>query len=408
MRAWVRERLPDLVDIYREFHARPELSLEERDTAARMAALWNEAGCEVTTGVGGHGVVALLRNGDRPVVMLRTELDALPVTERTGLTYASRVRVQEAGGEETGVMHACGHDLHMTTLVGVARFLATHRDAWKGTVMFVGQPAEEKLLGAAAMLEDGLFTRFPRPDHALALHCDATLAAGRVGVRPGIFLANTDTVEIVVLGRGGHGAYPDKAIDPIVQATELVMSLQSLVSREVPPVEPAVVTVGAIHGGTRANIIADECRLLITVRSLSDSVRTLLLEGIERKARAIAAASNAPHPTVTVTRGVPAVVNDRALTARIEQAMVDAIGAAQVVPAEQTMGGEDFALYGRAGVPSVMFRLGTVAPRRLAEFRDTATVPPSLHSALFYPDAEPALETGVVAMTAAALAVLRE
>jgi amidohydrolase len=407
VRDWARAEIPALVEIYREFHAHPELSLQERDTAARLASLLEAAGCEVTTGVGGHGIVAVLRNGDRPVVMLRTELDALPVTEQTGLPFASQVKASDAGGTETGVMHACGHDIHMTTLVGAARFLAAHRDAWQGCVVFVGQPAEEKVLGAKAMLEDGLFTRFPRPEHALALHCDAGLAAGRVGISPGFVLANTDSVEIVVRGRGGHGAYPDKTVDPIVQAAELVLSLQALVSREVLPTEPAVVTVGAIHGGTRPNIIGDECRLQVTVRCYSDAVRSLLLEGIERKALAIATAYRAPAPTVTVIPGVPAVENDPQLTERIEEVFVRVLGAGQVEPAEKSLGGEDFALFGRAGVPSLMFRLGTIAPARLARYREAGDGPPALHSALFYPDPEPTLLTGVVALTEAALALLR-
>jgi amidohydrolase len=412
LRRWAGAELPKLVGVYREFHARPELSGQERETAARLAALWREAGWDVTERVGGHGVVAVLGNGPGPTVMLRCDLDGLPVRERTGLPYASTVTTQDGGGEdgggeETGAMHACGHDIHMTTLVGVARFLAAHRDAWRGTAMLVGQPAEEILVGAQAMLDDGLFTRFPRPDVAIAQHVDASLAAGTVGLRAGFTLANSDTVEVTVRGRGGHGASPHTTIDPIVQAAELVLALQTLVSREVPPIEPAVLTVGSIHGGTRPNIIGDSCRLEITVRSYDDAVRELLLRGIERKAKAVAAGAGAPEPTIVVGRGTPAVENDAALTARIEGVFRGLFGGARVVPAEQAMGAEDFSRYGRAGVPILMFRLGSVTAARLDGYRTRGERPPSLHSAVYYPDAEPTLETGVVAMTAAALELLR-
>ena len=407
VRSWTLAELPSLVETYRAFHAHPELSQHEKETAARLAALWREAGCEVTEAVGGHGVVALLRNGAGPTVMLRTDLDGLPVTEQTGLPYASQVRALDASGSEVGVMHACGHDIHMTTLVGVARFLAKHKNLWSGTAMLVGQPAEETLVGAQAMLDAGLFTRFPKPDFALAEHCDASLAAGKVGIRAGCTLANSDTVDIVMRGRGGHGAYPHTAIDPIVQAAELVLALQTLVSREVPPTEPAVITVGAIHGGTKHNIIGDSCHLQATVRSYSDNVREMLLRGIERKAQAIATGAKAPEPTVTVGTGTPALENDARLTARIEDVFRGVFGNARVVPAEQSMGAEDFSRYGRAGVPLLMFRLGTVAAKQVDHYRDLSQQPPSLHSPLFYPDPEPTLETGVVAMTSAALELLR-
>ena len=407
VRAWARAELPALVETYRNFHAHPELSQQEKETAARLATFWREAGWEVTEQVGGHGVVALLRNGAGPTVMLRTDLDGLPVTEQTGLPYASQVKVPDASGSEVGVMHACGHDIHMTTLVGVARFLAGHKDLWHGTALLIGQPAEETLVGAQAMLDDGLFKRFPKPDFALAEHCDASLAAGQVGIRAGFTLANSDTVDITVRGRGGHGAYPHTTVDPIVQAAELVLALQTLVSREVPPTEPAVITVGAIHGGTKHNIIGDSCHLQATVRSYSDNVRELLLRGIERKAKAIAAGAKAPEPTITVGTGTPALENDARLTARVEDVFRGVFGGARVVPAEQSMGAEDFSRYGRAGGPVLMFRLGTVTAARLEQYRDLGQTPPSLHSPLFYPDPEPTLETGVVAMTSAALELLR-
>jgi hippurate hydrolase len=407
LRAWARAHLAELVDVYREFHAHPELSQQEVRTAARLAELWRAAGCEVTERVGGHGVVAVIRNGPGPTVMLRTDLDGLPVTERTDLPYASRETAAAAGGGQSGVMHACGHDVHMTALVGVARFLAAHKDRWRGTALLVGQPAEETLIGAQAMLDDGLFTRFPRPDVAVAQHCDAALAAGKIGIRAGFTLANSDTVDITVHGRGGHGAYPHMTLDPIVQAAELVVALQTLVSREVAPTEAAVVTVGSIHGGTKHNIIGDSCHLQLTVRSYSPAVRAHLLEGIERKAKAVAASARAPEPTVIVGTGTPALENDAELTARVEAAIRRVLGGGSVEPAEQSMGAEDFSRYGVAGVPILMYRLGTVAAPRLEAARQRGEPLPALHSAEFHPDAEPTLETGVVALGTAAVELLR-
>jgi hippurate hydrolase len=395
-----------VLELYVQLHARPELSKAERETAARLAEEWRKAGFTVTTGVGGHGVVGVLANGAGPTLMLRTDLDGLPVVERTGLPYASRVTARDAQGNEVGVMHACGHDMHMACLTGAARCLAAHRDRWSGTLLLVGQPAEEVVSGAQAMLADGLFTRFPRPDLAVALHCDAALAAGRVACRPGFALANTDTVDVTLHGKGGHGAYPHMTIDPIVEAAQFILALQTIVSREVSPVEPAVVTVGAIRGGTKHNIIGDRCDLQLTVRSYDDAVRGRLLEAIGRKARGIAAACGAPEPTVTVTEGTPAVFNDPALNGRLVAALERGLGATNVGEAERSLGGEDFSRYQKAGVPAVMFRLGTVAQGRLDVMRGRGQDPPSLHSADFHPDPEPTLETGVVSLVAAAIELL--
>jgi len=403
---WAGENLENLTQLYRQFHAEPELSFAERETAARLAEQWKAAGAEVTTGVGGHGVVGLLRNGDGPTLMLRTDLDALPVVEETGLAYASQVRTTDSSGGEVGVMHACGHDMHMTNLVGVARYLATHRDQWRGTVMLVGQPAEERGAGAKAMLADGLFTRFARPDFALALHVDATLAAGKVAYRAGYSLANVDSVDITVLGKGGHGAYPHTTIDPVVQAAELVLALQTIISREVKPIEPVVITVGSIHAGTKHNIIPDECQLQVTVRSYSDEVRKQLHEAIGRKARAVAAAHRAPQPVVKISEGTPSLFNDPQLARRVATALRKAVGEENVGQAEPSMGGEDFSRYGLEGVPIVMFRLGSVEAPRLARYEQLGQEPPSLHSPLYYPDPELTLRTGITAMTHAALHLL--
>jgi hippurate hydrolase len=404
---WVDKHLASLVGVYREFHQHPELSLSEQWTAGRLADELQQAGFEVTRQVGGHGVVALLRNGSGPTVMVRADLDALPVVEQTGLAFASQVRVRDKQDHEVGVMHACGHDIHLTCLIGVAQYLAAHRQDWQGTLMLIGQPAEEIGTGARAMLDDGLFKRFPQPDYALALHVDAALEAGKVSCRGGHMLANTDSVDIVVKGRGGHGAFPHATIDPIVQAAQLVLALQTIVSREIAPLEPAVITVGSIHAGTKHNIIADDCRLQLTVRSYSDEVRQQILDAIHRKARAIAASMNAPEPEVTVSHGTPALFNDKELAARVTQVLRQTLGEANVTVAEQTMGGEDFSQYGRAGIPITMYRLGAIEPRRLERMRHLGQKPPSLHSPQFYPDAEPTLSTGIVAMTSVVLDLLR-
>jgi hippurate hydrolase len=407
--AWVKENLADIVQLYQHFHAHPELSFHEKETAARLAEEWKKAGAEVTTGVGGHGVVAVLKNGDGPTLMLRTDLDALPVTEQTGLGYASKVKVVNPDdGAETGVMHACGHDIHIANVVGVARYLAANKDAWRGTVMLIGQPAEERGAGAQAMLDDGLFDKFPKPDFAVALHVDSTAAVGTVGVRAGYSLANVDSVDVTCRGRGGHGAFPHTTIDPIVQAAQLVLALQTIVAREVKPLEPAVVTVGSIHGGTKHNIIGDTCHLQITVRSYSDDVRSQVLASIERKAKGVAIAAGAPEPIIKVSEGTPSLFNDEQLAARLQKVFKTTLGEANVYDSEASMGGEDFSRYGKAGVPIVMYRLGAVDKERLARFKQLGVPPPSLHSAIFYPDAEPALATGMVSMASVVLELLKK
>jgi len=406
-RAWVKENLDSLITLYRHFHTHPELSYEEKETAARIAKEWRDAGFDVTTGVGKHGVVALLKNGTGPTLMLRTDLDALPVTEQTDLVYASKVKVTGADGAEVGVMHACGHDIHMTNLVGVARYLAANKDRWRGTLMLIGQPAEERGGGARAMLSDGLFERFPKPDFAVALHVDSYSPAGRVAYRAGYSLANVDSVDITMNGRGGHGAYPHTTIDPIVQAAELVVSLQTIVAREIKPIEPAVITVGSIHGGTKHNIIGNQCHLQLTVRSYSDEVRTHLLAAIRRKAKGIAVAYAAPDPVVSISEGTPSLWNDHDLTSRLVTVFKKSIGDENVTEGEPSMGGEDFSRYGKAGVPILMFRLGSVDPQRMARYQRLKQLPPSLHSPLYYPDPEETLVTGVTTMASAALELLK-
>ncbi|MBC7855166.1 MAG: amidohydrolase [Pirellulaceae bacterium] len=406
-REWATANVDKLFQLYQFFHTHPELSFQEKETAARLAKELKAAGVAVTEGVGGTGGVGVLKNGKGPLVMLRTDLDALPVTELTGLAYASKVKVKDPSGVEVGVMHACGHDIHITNLVAMARYFSTHKDQWAGTLMFLGQPAEERGSGAKKMLDDKLFERFGKPDFALALHCDSTLASDQVGCRGGFMLANVDSVDITIRGRGGHGAMPHTTVDPIVTAAQLILSLQTIVSREMKPTDPAVVTVGSIHGGTKHNIIGDTCTLQITVRSYSDSVRAHLLKSIQTKADAISAAAGAQKPLIAISEGTPAMFNDEKLAARMSKVFQDQFGLEKVIPGEPSMGGEDFSQYGRAGVPILMFRVGTVEPARLERLKKLEAVP-SLHSPLFYPDAEPTLITAAQSMIAATLELMKK
>ncbi|MBK8979991.1 MAG: amidohydrolase [Planctomycetes bacterium] len=393
--------LPGLLDLYRELHRHPELSFREVKTAARIAGELQRAGLDVTRNVGGLGVVGVLRNGEGPCVLLRTDLDALPLGEETPLDYRSEVRTESPDGRVAGVMHACGHDLHMASFAGTVRFLAAHRELWSGTVVAIGQPAEERAGGAQAMLDDGLFERFPRPDYALALHVTQLLETGQVGYCAGPAMANVTSCDVTVRGRGGHGAAPHLTIDPIVLAAKLVLDLQTIVSREIDPVEPAVVTVGAIEGGTKHNIIDDDCRLQITIRSYSADVHERIQQAIVRKARAVAMSADAPEPEVRFSEFTPALVNDADLVARVVPALQDALGDDAIVPFAPAMTAEDFGRFRLAGVPIFMFRLGTIAPARMAEYRSRGEEPPPLHSPHYWPDAEASLRAGIVATTAA-------
>lgn len=404
---WLDSQVPQLAQIYTELHQAPELSFEEEQTAARMADLMRELGLQVTPKMGGHGVVSVLQNGEGKTLLLRADMDALPVAEQTGLDYASKVRVRDARGATVGVMHACGHDIHLTNLIGTVRYLATHRDAWKGTLVAIFQPAEEKGAGAKAMIEAGLLKRFPRPDYALAMHVNASKPTGTIHYRAGFSAANVDSVDITVRGRGGHGAYPETTIDPVVVAAKLVVDLQTIVSREVKPIEPAVITVGSIHGGTKHNIIGDECHLQLTVRSYGEAVRRQLLDAIRRKALAAAQSANAPEPEITTTEGTPSLYNDPDLVARVVPVLKAKLGDQNVVETKPTMGGEDFGRIGRAGVPIFMIGLGTVSQARLDGFEAQGIPAPSLHSPKYYPDPEASIETGVTTLVTAALHLLQ-
>jgi hippurate hydrolase len=401
----VADAYPALNGLYRYLHTHPELSLQEEQTAARLVKELDGTGFEVTTGVGGHGIVAVLHNGEGPTVLVRTDLDALPVVEQTGLPYASKVRARDREGQDVGVMHACGHDMHMTCWIGTARLLAGMKDRWHGTLVFIGQPAEEIGAGARAMLADGLFKRFPRPDYCLALHCDARHAYGHVAYTEGLALANVDSVDITVRGKGGHGAAPHTTVDPVVLAARIVLDLQTLVSRETNPTDPAVVTVGSIHGGTKHNIIPNEVKLQLTVRTTKDSVRKHILEGIERIAKADALGARAPEPVVKVDPGefTPALVNESKLTRKTVTLLQELLGADKVHERPPVMGGEDFGRYGREGVPIFMYFLGTQPPEKVAAERESEGSLPSLHSSQFYPVPEPTIKTGVLTMSMAVL-----
>ncbi|MDB6088357.1 MAG: amidohydrolase [Gammaproteobacteria bacterium] len=389
---------PQSEGLYLDLHRNPELSFHEEKTAAKLAAGLRGLGYTVTTGVGHTGVVGILKNGDGPVVMLRTELDALPVEEKTGLPYASTVRTKDDNGVDVGVMHACGHDVHMSSWMGTARIMASTRARWRGTLMLIGQPAEEGGGGARAMLADGLFTRFPRPDYAVAVHDDARDPAGIIGYHAGAILSNANTVKITIYGRGGHGARPESTVDPIVIAARTVLALQTIVSREISPFDPAVVTVGSIHGGTKANIIPSEVNLELTVRSLTDAVREHLLSAIHRIVNAEAAAAGAPRePRVEVTDGGYALVNDPAMTQRVAVALVRELGPEKVQDRPPEMVSEDFSEFQRLGVPTLMLRIGAVERTKYDAAMKSGAALPSLHSALFAPDHEPTMKAAIAA-----------
>jgi len=395
---------PDAHALYLDLHQNPELSAHETQTAAKLAARLRSAGFDVTEHLGGTGVVAILKNGPGPTIMLRTELDALPVEEKTGLPYASKVRTKDDAGRDVAVMHACGHDLHMAALLGTAEIMARSKDTWRGTLMLIGQPAEETVGGAEGMVRDGLFTRFPKPDAAVALHVGNDYPAGMVAITPGTYNTNADSVRIVIYGKGGHGAKPDTAIDPIVIAARTILALQTIVSREVKPGEMAVVTVGYIQAGTKNNIIPDQAEMGLTVRTYKQDVRKQVLSAIARITKAEAAAAGAPRePSVDRLEGTDSVYNNPALAEHLRSALEAALGKNNVATAEPITPSEDFSVFVEQGIPGFYFSLGGADPEKLAQAKATGTALPSNHSPLFAPDVDPALRTAI----AAEVAVLR-
>ncbi|WP_417493871.1 M20 metallopeptidase family protein [Maricaulis sp.] len=403
----------NLQSLYEHFHANPELSLMEVETAARLASELRALGYEVTEGVGGTGLVAVLVNGEGPTVMMRADMDGLPLEEQTDVPYASTVTGIDRRGLESHVMHACAHDTHMTALVGTARQMMDRRDDWSGTLVLVGQPAEEIGLGAGMMIEDGLFERFPQPDFNLSFHTFSGIPSGHITYAPGYAMANVDSVDITVHGRGGHGAYPQATKDPVYLSAQIIVALQSLISRELSPLDPGVITVGAIHGGTKHNIISDEVHLQLTVRSYTDEVRDHLLTGIERIAHAQAASYGLTpdeYPDVEVEEPyTPAMYNDPALTARAVSAMRARFGSDSVTEADPVMGGEDFAQYHRteAAIPSFMFWVGGTTREQLAAYAQQGIAAPSNHSPLFAPDdPQTSITMAIEASTAVAMDLL--
>jgi len=405
---WIRasadELYPELFSLYTLLHAEPELSGREAATARRMAGKFRAAGFLVTEGVGGYGIVGILENGPGPTVMVRADLDALPITEKTGLPYASSVTCALPGKGETGVMHACGHDIHMTVMVGAARLLASRREHWRGTLVFVGQPGEEIGAGAQAMIDDGLFSRFPHPDRGLALHVAPSLAAGTVGWREGLFWAGCASLDLLIRGIGGHGSRPHETRDPVVMAAETILLLQTIVSRETDPAETAVLTVGSIHGGNKGNIIPEEVLLQVNYRYFSPETDRILRAAIERTARGVALAAGVPEdrmPVVTELYTGPPVYNDPHLTMQLAAAFREALGAERVVRTGRFTFSDDFSRFGlpEPQIPLCYFLLGTADP--------AAPSSPGIHNPGFAPLPEPTIKTGVRAMTAAVLGALR-
>jgi amidohydrolase len=385
-------------------HESPELSSHEVQTAAKLAGRLRSLGYEVTEHVGGTGIVAILKNGAGPTVMLRTELDALPVEEKTGLAYASSVHAKDDSGRDVPVMHACGHDLHMAAIFATAAIMAHSQNTWQGTLMLIGQPAEETITGAKAMLADGLFKRFPRPDVALALHVVNDLPAGKVGITPGIYNTNADSLRITIYGKGGHGSAPQTTIDPIVIAARTILALQTITSREVKPGEMAVVTVGYIQAGTKNNIIPDHAELGLTVRTRKKEVREQVLAAIARITKAEAEAAGAPRPPlIEHYEATDLVYNDPALAQRLRGVLESALDKDNVVIEEPITPSEDFSYFTAQGTPGFYFNLGGADPEKLAQAQAAGTMLPSNHSPLFAPDVDPALHTGI----AAEVAVLR-
>jgi len=397
----VESVFPEAKAFYLDLHQNPELSSHETQTAAKLGARLRSAGYDVTDHVGGTGIVAILKNGAGPTIMLRTELDALPVEEKTGLPYASKVHTKDDSGHDVPVMHACGHDVHMASLLATAEIMARSKNTWHGTMMLIGQPAEETITGAKAMIDDGFLTRFPKPDVGVALHVYNMQPAGKVAIAPGIYDANADSLRITIYGKGGHGSAPQTAIDPIVIAARTILALQTIPSREIKPGDMAVVTVGYIRAGAKNNIIPDEAELGLTVRTYKADVRTHVLAAIARITKAEAEAAGAPRePRIEHYESTDSVYNDPAVVGRLKGTLEAAVGKDNVVVEGPLTGSEDFSVFVEHGIPSFYFSLGGADPEKFAEAQAAATSLPSNHSSLFAPDLDPALRTGITAEVA--------
>jgi amidohydrolase len=410
---WSEENL-SLMELYKDLHSNPELSYKEEKTSKKLALLLRELGYEVTEGIGGYGVVAHLKNGIGKTILIRADMDALPVEEKTGASYASKVKSINQVGQEVFTMHACGHDIHMTVLMGTANYMAKNKEKWQGDLILVLQPAEEVSGGARNMIKDGLFKKWPRPDYNLALHVSADIQAGKIGYLPGWAMANVDSVDIIIKGIGGHGAYPHKTKDPIVLTAQIINSLQTIISREIGPIEPAVLTVGSVHGGTKHNIIPNEVRLQLTLRSYTDEVRSKTISSIKRLTRGLAISAGIPpdlYPEVILKdEYTPAVFNNPDLVQKLESSFKKSIGSENIFKTSPVMGGEDFGMYGRDEpiIPTAIFWLGAVNKDVFEESKKENIPLPSLHSDLFLPDAEPTINTGITAMSQAAIDLFGE
>jgi hippurate hydrolase len=394
----VNSVFPDAQTLYLDLHQHPELSSHETRTAAELAGKLRELGYEITEHIGGTGIVAIMKNGPGPTVMLRTELDALPVEEKTGLPYASKARAKDDNGRDVPVMHACGHDIHMASLWGTAAIMARNKDSWHGTLMLIGQPAEETITGADKMIKDGLFTRFPKPDIGIAMHDTNNLPVGKVGITPGYAKAAADSVRITIYGKGGHGAQPHTTVDPVLIAARTVVTLQTIVAREIKPGDAAVITVGYIQAGTKNNIIPDDAQMGLTVRSFKPEVRKHLLAAIERVAKGEAIAAGAEKmPLVEKYESTSAVYNDPVLTQHLASTLEGVLGKGSVVTEDSIMTSEDYAYFVEQGIPSFYFTLGVADPQKLAEAKEAGKQLPSNHSPLFAPVADPSIKVGISA-----------
>ena len=411
----LQKTMPEIEKLYLDLHQSPELSYHEKETGQKLAKQLKQLGFTVTDNVGGYGVVGIYKNGDGPTVMIRTDTDGLPIVEQTGKPYASKVTVTNDAGATVGVMHGCGHDIHMSSFIGTAQQLMTHKDQWQGTLMMVAQPAEEVGGGAKAMLKEGLFTKYPTPDHVIGLHVSASVPAGKVSMKTEYTMASVDSVDITVKGKGGHGAYPHTTIDPVVIASRIVLALQTITSRELSPLEPSVITVGSIHGGSKHNVISDEVKLQLTLRSYNPEVRLQQIAAIKRISKGIALSAGldeslAPEVYVHEDESIPSTYNNPAQTNLVRSAIANAIGEDNVLETEAVMAGEDFGLYGRTEqhVPITLFWLGGVEPNQYDAAMQSGATLPSLHSSKFAPDYKKALPTGITAMSNAAVALFNK
>lgn len=407
--------MPAIEKFYLDLHQSPELSYNEQKTGKKIADRLTQLGFKVTSNVGGFGVVGIYKNGNGPTVMIRTDTDGLPIIEQTGKSYASKVKVIDEHGAKVGVMHGCGHDIHMSSFIGTAEQLIVHKDQWKGTLMMVAQPAEEVGGGAKAMLSEGLFSKYGKPDHIIALHVSASVPAGKVSMKNEYTMASVDSVDITIKGKGGHGAYPHTTIDPVVIAARTVLALQTITSRELSPLEPSVITVGSIHGGSKHNVISDEVKLQLTLRSYNPDVRSAQIAAIKRITAGIAQSAGldeSSYPVVYVheDESIPSTYNNPAQTDIVRNSIASAIGDTNVLETQAVMAGEDFGLYGRTdeNIPITLFWLGGVNQAQYADSIKTGEVLPSLHSSKFAPDYKVAIPTGIKAMSNAAVALFNK